>query len=194
MLCWDEHQNSVPDHIENICEKCWVRLSLMRALKFRMSRKSLEKMYICISFIRPLLEYCDSFWDNSSTETKKKLETFHIEAARTIIGATKLCSIDKLLVELGWESLQSIRDKHKLVIFYKVINGLTPDYLRDLLPPQVHETSNYNLRNSDSIRTIQANTNLHVFYDSFLPSTIGHGILYLMTLNHPYLLQPLNIA
>ena len=156
------------DHIENICEKAWVRLNLMRALKFRISRKSLEQMYI--SFIRPLLEYCDSVWDNSSTETKKKLETIHIEAARTITGATKLCSIDKLLVELGWETLQSRRDKHKLVIFYKIMNGLTPDYLRDLVPPQVHETSNYNLRNSDSIRTIQANSNL--FYNSFLPSTI----------------------
>ena len=50
------------------------------------------------------------------------------------------------------------------------MNGLAPDYLRDLVPPQVHGTSNYNLRNSDSIRTIQANTNL--FYNSFLPSTI----------------------
>ena len=87
------------DHIENICEKAWVRLNLMRALKFRISRKSLEQMYI--SFIRPLLEYCDSVWDNSSTKTKKKLETIHIEAARTITGATKLCSIDNLLVELG---------------------------------------------------------------------------------------------
>lgn len=56
------------DHIGNISEKAWVRLNLMRALKFKISRKSLEQMYI--SFIRPLLEYCDSLWDNSSTETK----------------------------------------------------------------------------------------------------------------------------
>ena len=63
----------------------------MRALKFRASRKSLEQIYI--SFIRPLLEYCDSVWDNFSTEAKKQLEAIHIEAARTITGATKLCSI-----------------------------------------------------------------------------------------------------
>ena len=60
------------DHIENICEQAWVRLNVMRALKFRISRKSLEQMYI--SFIRPLLEYCDSVWDNSSSEMKKKLD------------------------------------------------------------------------------------------------------------------------
>ena len=136
----------------------------MTALKFRISRKSLEQMYV--SFIRTLSEYCDSVWDNSLSEMKK----IHIEAARTITGATKLCSVDKLLSELGWETLQSRRDKHKLVIFYKIMNGLTPNYLRDLVPPLVQEASNYNLRNSDHIQTFHANTNL--FYNSFLPSTI----------------------
>ena len=140
----------------------------MRALKFRISRKPLEQIYIC--FIRPLLEYCDSVWDNSSSEMKKKFDAIHIEAARTITGATKLCSIDKLLSELGLETLQSRRDKHRLVIFYKIMNGLTPDYLRDLVPPLVQEASNYNLRNSDHIQTFHANKNL--FYNSFLPSTI----------------------
>ena len=156
------------DHIENICEKAWIRLKLMRALKFRISRKSLEQMYV--SFIRPLLEYCDSVWDNSSSEMKTKLDAIPIEAARTITGATKLCSIDKLLSELAWETLQSRREKHELVIFYKIMNGLTPDYLRDLVPPLVQEASNYNLRTSDHIQTFHANTNL--FYNSFLPSTI----------------------
>ena len=91
-----------PDHIGTICEKAWIILNLMRALKFRVSRNSLERMYV--SFIRPLLEYCDSVWDNSSSEMKKKLDAIHIEAARIITGATKLCSIDKLLADLGWES------------------------------------------------------------------------------------------
>ena len=41
----------------------------------RVSRKSLEQIYI--SFIRPVLEYCDSVWDNSSTEAKKKTVVSH---------------------------------------------------------------------------------------------------------------------
>ena len=75
----------------------------MRALKFKVSRISLEQIYI--SFIRPLMEYCDSVWDNSSTEAKKQLKAIHVEAARTVTGATKLCSINRLFGELGWESL-----------------------------------------------------------------------------------------
>ena len=123
-----------------------------------------------ISFVRPLLEYCDAVWDNASTESKKQLEAVHNEAARIITGVTKLCSISNLLSDLGWESLQARRTKHKLIIFYKIINGLTPEYLQSLIPPMVQNTTSYNLRNSSDLRNIQARTN--IFYNSFLPSTI----------------------
>ena len=154
--------------MKNISEKAWTRLNLLRALKFRVSRKSLEKMYM--AFVRPLLEYSDVVWDNCSLETKKQLDAIHVEAARIITGATKLCSIEKLFFDLGWESLQSRRNKHKLVIFYKILHCLTPDYLFDIVPPTVRETARYNLRNSEHIQNYRANTNL--FLDSFFPSTI----------------------
>ena len=76
---------------------------------FKVSRKSLEQIYI--SFTRPLLEYCHSVWNNSSTEAKKQVEAIHIEAAKTIVDATKLCSINILFDDLSWESLQSRRKK-----------------------------------------------------------------------------------
>ena len=56
------------EHIENITAAAWTRLNLLRALQFKLKRKSLEKIYT--AFIRPLLEYSDSVWDNSSTEAK----------------------------------------------------------------------------------------------------------------------------
>ena len=67
-----------------------------------------------ISFVRPLLEFCDSVWDNAAVESKTQLDALHIVTARIITGATKLCSIEKLLSDLGWESLQNRRNKHKL--------------------------------------------------------------------------------
>ena len=156
------------EHIDEIAKKAWSRLNLLRSLKFRVSRKALERMYT--SFILPLLEYCDSVWDNASLESKKKLDGIHIEAGRIITGATKLCSIEKLLVELGWDTLQSRRNKHKLVTFYKIIHGLSPNYLQNLVPPLVQETNNYNLRNANNIQTFASNTNL--FYNSFFPSSV----------------------
>ena len=98
----------------------------------------------------------------------KQLDDIHYEAARNITGGTKLCSHDKLLSDLGWDSLR--RTKHKLVIFYKIINNLTPPYLQDFVPPLVQEANPYRLRNSNDICTIHANTNM--YYNSFYPSTI----------------------
>ena len=81
-----------------------------------------------------------------------------------------MCSIQKLLYELGWETLQERRSKHKLVIFYKIINGLTPDYLSDLLSPFVQDNVTYNLRNANNMRSLRARTNL--YFNFFFPSTI----------------------
>ena len=142
----------------------------MRTLKFRICRKSLEQIYL--AFIGPLLGYCDAVWDNCSVKNKKQLESIHVEAGRIITGATKLCSIGKLFTDLGWESLQSRRNKHKLTIFYKILNGITPDYLTELFSPMIHETTRlrYNLRNTNDIQIMHANTNL--FYISFFPLII----------------------
>ena len=156
------------EHITYICKTAWQRLNMLRGLKFKLKRHTLEKIYI--SFIRPLLEYSDTVWDNCSQEQANKLEAIHNEAARIITGATKLCSIDRLHADLCWESLQSRRRKHRLLIFYKMVNKLTPDSLSGLVPPYINENNPYNLRNNDGIRHIYARTNL--YYNSFLPATI----------------------
>ena len=45
------------EHIEHIKAKAWNRINVMRKLKFKLDRKSLQTMYF--SFIRPVLEYAD---------------------------------------------------------------------------------------------------------------------------------------
>ena len=97
------------------------------------------------AYVRPLLKYSDTVWDNCSLASKKLLDAVHIEAARIVSGGTKLCSVDKLFQELGWEPLQIHRNKHKLVTFYKILHGLNPTYLFDLIPSHINETNYYPL-------------------------------------------------
>ena len=125
---------------------------------------------MCISYVRPLIEYSDSVWNNSSTESKNQLESIHIEVARVITGATKLCIIEKLFADLGWESLQKRRNKHKLVIFYKIRHGIVPTYLSDIVPPLIQDTTTYNLWNAGNIQNYRVHTNL--FSNSFFHSTV----------------------
>ena len=155
-------------HINYIKDKAWTRINIMRRLKYKLDRKSLESIYI--SFIRPLLEYGDTIWDNCTQYEKYELDKIQNEAARIATGATKLVSLTNLYKEIGWESLSKRRSNHKLTLLYKMINHLTPIYLSSLIPAQVSSASRYNLRNAHSYQTIRARTNQ--YRDSFLPSTL----------------------
>ena len=85
------------------------------------------------------MEYCDIIWDNCYEMESRLLENIQYESARVVTGAMKGTSRTKLLNELGWEDLKSRRQMHKLAFFYKIVKGLAPSYLTDLLPLTVGE-------------------------------------------------------
>ena len=155
-------------HINLTVQKAWRRINIMRKLKFCIDRKSLETIYL--SFVRPLIEYADVVWDNCTSHDKQELDKIQNEAARITTGATKLVSIHLLCQEIGWESLESRRRHHKLILFYKMVNNLTPPYLSSLIPTTVGNTSTYNLRNARDLSTVASRTAL--FSNSFLPSVV----------------------
>ena len=115
------------NHIELITSKAWPRIDIMRKLKFQFDRKTLE--IICFTFIRPILEYADVVWDNCTQFDQTEIEKVQMEAGRIVSGTTKLVSLASLYNELGWEELSSRRRKQKRVLFYKMINRLSPNYL-----------------------------------------------------------------
>ena len=73
-------------HINYIKDKAWSRINIMRKLKFKLDRKSLETIYL--TFIRPILEYGDVVWNNCTQYEKEELEKIQTEAARIATGAT----------------------------------------------------------------------------------------------------------
>ena len=81
-----------------------------------------------------------------------------------------MVSIQALYDETVWETLESRRYKHKLVLFYKMQSMISPLYLSSLVTPTVDSFSRYNLRNANNIRMVEARTNL--YYQSFLPSVV----------------------
>ena len=158
------------EHLENVKAKAWKRINIMRKLKFKLDRKSLQITYF--SFIRPLLEYANVVWDNCTQYEANELEQIQHEAARIATGATKLVSINSLFLETGWETLALRRDKQKLQLFYKMYmyNEFTPDYLPSLIPPHIANTTTCQLRNAENLQTVHANSQL--FFNSFLPSVV----------------------
>ena len=155
-------------HVEDIVLKASARLNMMRRVKYLLDRYTLERVYL--SFIRPLLEYADSVWDNIPAYISDTLENIQLEAARIATGGTKLTSRILLYRETGWVSLQDRRNMHKLIQFYKMYHKLTPEYLSCLVPASVRDIHGYNTRNADYVRNVTART---AYYgNSFLPSVI----------------------
>ena len=110
-------------HIDYITKKAWNRINIMRKLKFKLDRSSLEIIFT--TFVRPLLEYGDIVWDNCTQFEKQEIEKIQIEAARIATGTTKLVSLNALYQETGWVTLEKRRENHKLVMFYKMYNDFS---------------------------------------------------------------------
>ena len=132
--------------------------------------KAFDRVWLDLDFVRPVLKYCETFWDNFSNEDKKYIESNQTEAMKIVTGANKLCSIAKLNDDIRWEILQVRWNRQKLIIFYKMIYGLAPSCLNNLVPPPVQETSRYSLRNAQNVSPVYGNTN--IYSNSFLPSVI----------------------
>lgn len=99
----------------------------------------------------------------------QKLENAQLDAARLVTGGTKLTSARNLYTETKWEKLSNRRHSHKLITFHKMVNGLSPQYLCNLLPARVRDRHTYGTRQANNLTQIITRT-AH-YSNSFLPLT-----------------------
>ena len=98
------------------------RVEMMRALKFKLDRKTLETIYF--SFIRPLFEYGSIVWDKAPRHEYyfNLLEKLQIESMRIVCGCNRYSSKLLLYSETGWQTLE--KERHFIAYFY-FIKSLT---------------------------------------------------------------------
>ena len=160
-LSWNEH-------IENITVNASRCLDVLNALKYKLDRHTLEKLYV--SFIRSKLEYASTVWDNCNQQLKDMVENVQYRAAKIISGATHRTSHKIVYKELGWEYLEERRKKQRLKVFYKIKNKTAPKYLQNIIPPPLAEQNRYELRNDNNYHPPRTRTS--AFQNSFLPATL----------------------
>ena len=110
--------------------------------------KTLILMYK--SLIRPHFDYCDVIFhippsnngafDNGNVNVINNIRTLHVlmtkiesvqyQAALAITGTWQGTSRVKLYKELGLESLSDLRSSNRVLQLFKIINNLTPEYLK----------------------------------------------------------------
>ena len=155
-------------HINEILAKAEKRLSLMRRSKHILPRSCLDKLYK--SMILALLDYCDVIYDSCTMYESEQLDKLQRKASLLCTGAFRITSNEKLLKELGWPKLKNRRTSHRLVLFYKILNDLIPQYLKQLCNLIPHNTNNYQLRRNNSF--LVPFIHRESFYKSYFPKTI----------------------
>ena len=138
-------------------------IGLIKLLRSYLPTQALNLIYKMR--VRSHLDYCDFIYHIPQLETKErslesgrmtdirlnyqmeKLESLQALAGLAVTGAWKGTNRDKLNEELGWEPLHLRRWFRRLTVFYKIMHGLTPQYLVDPVPPLRRHLFGTNIRN-----------------------------------------------
>ena len=131
-------------------KKCNKLIGLIRRLSVNVPRNALLTIYR--SLIKPHLDYGDILYDKPENKNfQNKLEKVQYRACLAITGAIQGTSRQKPYDELGLHSLSKRRWRHKLIFFYKILNGHLPKYLSSYLTFPTQE--NYPLRSALTNKT-----------------------------------------
>jgi hypothetical protein len=155
------------DHIRDRVSKASPTLNTLVRCSRIIPRIVKENIYK--TFIRPILEYGCTIYDNCPIYVSNYLERTQRSAALACTGAYKDTSHAELLHELAWPPLTIRRNYHKLCQLHQIVYGTCPSYLSELLPLERPEGP-YQLRHVNKLKLPRMRT---VSYGkSFLPSTI----------------------
>ena len=130
-------------------------------------------------FVRPHLAYGDviyhipqskSIFDSSISlhPLMERIEQVQYQAALAITGCWHGSNRNKIYDEVGWETLSDRRWSRRLVQLFKIRNDMTPQYLKNNLPPLQTGSSRYN--DVTKYREIPCNTTRYL--NSFFPDSI----------------------
>ena len=148
-------------HVDDKIKKCDKLIGLIRRLSVNLPRKALLTIYK--SIIRPHLDYGDILYDKPNNEIfldkiDQKVQYRTCLAITGAIQGTLARSKEKIYDELGLHSLTKRRWHSKLIFFYKIVNGLLPNYLYSYLHFSSEEIFPLRLAASSELRSFSSRT------------------------------------
>ena len=157
-------------HITQKIKKCIKLIGVIRRLSVHLPRGVLLTIYKSLK--RPNLDYGDILYDKPKSENfQQKLEKVQYRACLAITNQIQGTSKERLYDELDVYSLAKRRWRSKLIFFYKIINGMLPDYLYSYL--EFPSQDNYPLRSASKAIICSIPTRKKTFKNTFLPFCIN---------------------
>ena len=118
-------------HISNVCKISYFHLRNVRYLKPVLSNDAL--VTVVHAFISSRLDYCNSLLHGLPENQVFKLQRIQNVAARLVTGCARTDHISPVLKILHWLPIRYRIDFKILLLTYKCIHGLGPEYLSELI-------------------------------------------------------------
>ena len=118
-------------HIESMLNRIGKMVGFLGRLRRSLSESVLKLVYK--SIILPYFDYGDIIYSATYKKYTDKLQKLQNRAGRIIlrIKPESHVSVAEMHNSLSWQHLEDRWRNHSLVIMYKIMNNLTPDYLRN---------------------------------------------------------------
>ena len=140
-------------HVNNICSSSFYYVYNIRRIRKYLSHRTATSLIH--AFITSKLDYCNSLLYGLPTIHVNKLQRVQNAAARLVTNTCYICHITPILKDLHWLPV-NYRIEFKIVLLtFKCLYGLAPQYLVDLIA--VAAQSRYNLRSRNATLLVPAN-------------------------------------
>ena len=120
------------------------------------------------TIVRPQLEYASTVWNNNLKKDKDKIESVQKRANRwTLNNYSSYASVTNMQKQLGLRSLEQRRADARVIMLYKIMNGL----VAIPLPPYFEQPYRMT-RHSHPLALRQIHTSADYYRYSFFPATV----------------------
>ena len=139
-LTWSNHINAITKKISS-------GIGSIKRISHCVPPATLHTIYH--GLLQSHFDYCSVVWGNCAKTLSDKLQRLQNRAVRVLTNTCYDADANQLLNELGWENLETRRQKLKAEMVYKSLNGLAPNYLSSRFIQRSDVITAYNLRDSD---------------------------------------------
>ena len=137
-------------HIKSITKTAFYQLKNISRVKGFMSQTDQEKLIH--AFISSRLDYCNGLLTGLPQKSIKQLQLIQNAAARVLTRTKRSEHITPVLKSLHWLPVSYRIDFKVLLLVYKSLNGLGPEYMNDIL---VEYKPSRALRSTDSGQIVE---------------------------------------
>ena len=129
-VIFDDHMN-MEDHVTSVCKSARFHLRNIGAIRNFLTDDAAAQLVH--SFITSRIDYCNSLLIGLPDTQIKRLQRIQNNAARIVSKVKKFDHISPVLRQLHWLPVHQRIVFKTLLLTYRIVNGMAPEYLKDLL-------------------------------------------------------------